>query len=57
MLPIAIDLGGGAPTRVDKPILEAEATIRLRLPSTPKSVALDPDGDLLATFVRESATR
>lgn len=57
MLPIAIDFGNGAPTRVEKPILEAQATVRLILPAKPKSVVLDPDEDLLATFVREGGAR
>lgn len=55
MIPIAIDFGKGAPTVVQKPMLKARTDIQLRLPAAPRRVVLDPDEDLLATFVSDTA--
>ncbi|HUD71240.1 MAG TPA: hypothetical protein VMQ62_04695 [Dongiaceae bacterium] len=54
MVPIALDFGKGEPTIVQKPILKARAEIQLRVPAAPKGVVLDPDADLLATFVADT---
>ncbi|HKQ98129.1 MAG TPA: M1 family aminopeptidase [Candidatus Polarisedimenticolia bacterium] len=54
MVPISLDFGKGDPTVVQKPVLKARAEIQLRLPAVPKKVVLDPDEDLLATFIADT---
>jgi hypothetical protein len=51
MVPIALDFGQGTPTIVPKPIL------KLRAPSLPKNVTLDPDETQLAFFIADQKSR
>jgi aminopeptidase N len=53
MVPITLDFGKGEPTVLLKPILKAEAEIKMKVPSIPKSVKLDADSTQLATFIAE----
>jgi aminopeptidase N len=51
MVPISFDFGGPAPTVVQKPILKAEAEIKLKVPVVPKAVRMDEDESQLAVFI------
>jgi Peptidase family M1 domain len=53
MVPIALDFGKGEPTVVLKPILKPETEIKMKVPTVPKSVKIDPDSTQLATFIAD----
>jgi hypothetical protein len=51
MVPIAFDFGKGDPVIVPKPILKAETEVKVKVPTAPKAVRMDPDATQLATFI------
>jgi hypothetical protein len=53
MIPISLDFGKGDPVVVPKPMVKAEAEIKVKVPAVPRSVKLDADSTQLATFVAD----
>jgi hypothetical protein len=53
MIPITLDFGKGEPVVVPKPMLKADAEIKVKVPMNPKSVKLDADSTQLAVFVAD----
>jgi aminopeptidase N len=53
MIPITLDFGKGDPVVVPKPMLKADAEIKVKVPMNPKSVKLDADSTQLAVFVAD----
>lgn len=57
MVPITFDFGKGEPVVVLKPILKAEATIQVKVPSVPKAVRMDDGLTQLAIFISDNAKK
>ena len=55
MVPISFDFGKGDPVTIMKPILEANTTIKVRVPMRPKEVRMDDEGTQLARFIYDKA--
>ena len=53
MVPISFDFGKEKPVIVTKPILSAEAEIKIKVPVGPKDVRLDDEASQLADFIRD----
>lgn len=53
MIPITLDFGKGEPVVVAKPMVKADAEIKVKVPMNPKSVKLDADSTQLAFFLAD----